>query len=104
MKLARLFKNFIDSLIYELGFQQVSFLPPCGEGLRKGGMTYARRGYVRPPHPDPSASSGQALPPQGGKEATPLRLGRGKYFRPIVLIGFLFLACAQIARAQLIPL
>ena len=63
MKLAHVFKNFIDRLISELGFQRAFFLPPCGEGLRKGVMTSTRypqfrwrRSFISSPYPD--------LPPQ----------------------------------------
>jgi NitT/TauT family transport system substrate-binding protein len=39
-----------------------------------------------------------------GKGAALLRPLRGKYFKPLVVIGFLLLACPQWAQAQLIPL
>jgi ABC-type nitrate/sulfonate/bicarbonate transport system substrate-binding protein len=55
-----------------------------------------RHSFVGPPYPD--------LPPQGGKEATPLRLRRGQYFKPLVVIVFWLLACSQRAQAQLTPL
>ena len=55
-----------------------------------------RRSFIRSPYPD--------LPSQGEKEETTLRPGRGKYFKPLVVIGFLLLACPQWAQAQLIPL
>src|SRR4030095_3923030 len=139
MKSALVFDNFIDRLIPKLRLQRLSFLPPCGEGLRKGVTTSTRypqfrwrRSFIRSPYPDlpPQETVSQCvasglssrtdvrdlrfLPAvemtegpmqsiflvlrhslQGEKEATTLRPGRGKYFKPLVVIGFLFLACPQ---------
>jgi NitT/TauT family transport system substrate-binding protein len=114
MKLAHVFKNFIDRLISELGFQRASFLPAL--------ETVSPSSNTRKCHSErqrrishfltltKSRSFGYRLRMTlrhsllWGKEATPLRLRRGKYFKPLVVIGFVLLACPQWAQAQLIPL